>query len=135
MMTIIFGIIAAIVGSVLVGYSYGQRTMKGRRADKNLPVFGLEADQGPHYSSDLVTDQGIVRLAGPATDHERALAKAVDEKFLGGPGQRQPTIRDYLDISASMDFELSAEDSQFLVDYLRKPLTHAAKPKARAASA
>ena len=73
-------------------------------------------------------DQGSFPPIEPATDRERAIAGAVDEKFQENPGNRQPTIRDYLDISASIDFVMSAEESQFLVDYLRWRLTHPIRP-------
>jgi len=121
-MLIIFGIIAAIAGSVLIGYSLGQRAFRRKRIAKNMRIFGLEAAQ----SVDRSIDQGNIPIE-PATDRERAIAKAVDEKFPENPGNRQPTIRDYLDISASIDFVMSAEDSQFLVDYLRWRLAHPIK--------
>jgi hypothetical protein len=90
-----------------------------------MRIFELDAAQREDRS-----------LIEPATDHERAIAKAVDEKFQENPGNRQPTIRDYLDISAAIDFVMSAEDSQFLVDYLRWRLAHPIKPsKSKGASA
>jgi hypothetical protein len=65
----------------------------------------------------------------PTTDHERTIAQAVDEKFLGNADDsNQATLRDYLDISASIDFVMSASDSQFLVDYLNWRLTHPTRP-------
>ncbi len=77
---------------------------------------------------DPPVEQGSIPPIEPSTDHERAIAEAVDEKFRESAGDRQPTIRDYLDISASIDFVMSAEESQFLVDYLRWRLTHPIKP-------
>jgi len=123
-MIVIFGVIAAIAGSLLIGYSFGLRAVRRKRIVKDMRIFELDADQGN------------IPLIEPATDHERAIAKAVDEKFQENPGIRQPTIRDYLDISASIDFVMSAEDSQFLVDYLRWRLAHPIKPsKSKGASA
>jgi hypothetical protein len=128
-MIVIFGIIAVVAGSVLIGYSLGRRAVERKRVAKAMRIFELEASQKP------VADQGSIAIE-PATDHERAIAKAVDKKFLENPGNRQPTIRDYLDISASIDFVMSAEDSQFLVDYLRWRLTHPLRPsKSNGASA
>jgi len=65
----------------------------------------------------------------PTTDREQAIAQAVDEKFPGNADDRnQATLRDYLDISASIEFVMSAPDSQFLVDYLNWRLTHSIRP-------
>ena len=116
-MIVIFGIIAAIAGSLLIGYSFGLRAVRRKRIAKDMRIFELDAAQG--------VDRSLIE---PATDHERAIAKVVDEKFQENPGNRQPTIRDYLDISASIDFVMSAEDSHFLVDYLRWRLTHPIRP-------
>ena len=123
-MVVIFGIIAVIAGSVLIGYALGRRAVQRRRIAKATRIFELE------------TDQGNIPSIDPATDHERAIAAAVDAKFQENPGNRQPTIRDYLDISASIDFVMSAEESQFLVDYLRWRLAHPIRPsKSKGASA
>ena len=116
-MIVIFGVIAAIAGSLLIGYSFGLRAVRRKRIAKDMRIFELDAAQG--------VDRSLIE---PATDHERAIAKAVDEKFQENPGNRQPTIRDYLDISASIDFVMSAEDSQFLIDYLRWRLGRPVKP-------
>jgi type II secretory pathway pseudopilin PulG len=135
-MIVIFGIIAAIAGSVLIGYSLGRRAVERKRIAKDLRIFALEAAQSVDRSVGPAADQGNVPLTEPATDHERAIAEAVDEKFQENPGNRQPTIRDYLDISASINFVMSAEDSQFLVDYLRWRLTHPiSRSKSKGASA
>lgn len=127
-MIVIFGIIAVIAGSVLIGYALGQRAVKRKRIAKDTRIFELETAQSGKPSIDSAgepaADQGSIPSIEPATDHERAIAKAVDEKFPENPGNRQPTIRDYLNISASIDFVMSAEESQFLVDYLRWRLTH-----------
>jgi len=134
-MIVIFGIIAVIAGSVLIGYSIGQRAAKRKRISRDMRIFELEAAQSVDRSMDPAADPGSIAIE-PETDHERAIAKAVDAKFLDNPGNRQPTIRDYLDISASIDFVMSAEESQFLVDYLRWRLTHPIKPsKSKGASA
>ncbi len=128
MLIVIFGIIAVVAGSVLIGYALGQRAVKRKRIAKDLRIFGLEAAPP--------ADQGDTASVEPATDHQRAIAEAVDEKFQKSAGDRQPTIRDYLDISASIDFVMSAEDSQFLVDYLRWRLAHPIRPsKSKGASA
>jgi len=135
-MIVIFGIIAVVAGSVLIGYSLGQRAVRRRRVAKAMRIFELEAAQSLGRSMDPAADQGSIPLIEPMTDHERAIAEAVDEKFQKNPGSRQPTIRDYLDISASINFVMSAEDSQFLVDYLRWRLTHPIRPsKSKGASA
>lgn len=134
-MIVIFGIIAVIAGSVLIGYSLGRRAVKRKRIAKDMRIFGLESAQSLDSSTDPV-DQGSVPPIEPASDHQRAIAEAVDEKFQENPATRQPTIRDYLDISASIDFVMSAEESQFLVDYLRWRLTHPIRPsKSKGASA
>jgi hypothetical protein len=127
-MIVIFGIIAVIAGSLLIGYSLGRRAVKRKRIAKDLRIFGLESAQTLDSSLDPAADQGNIPLIEPATDHERAIAEAVDEKFQENPGNRQPTIRDYLDISASIDFVMSAEESQFLLDYLRWRLAHPIRP-------
>ena len=127
-MIVIFGIIAVIAGSVLIGYSLGRRAVERRRIAKAMRIFELEAAESVEGSTVPVADQGNIPPMEPATDHERAIAAAVDAKFQKHPGNRKPTIRDYLDISASIDFVMSAEDSQFLVDYLRWRLTHPIRP-------
>jgi hypothetical protein len=135
-MIVIFGIIAVVAGSVLIGYSLGQRAVKRKRIAKDLRIFGLDSTQSADGSIEPVADQGNTPSIEPASDRQRAIAEAVDEKFLKNPSDRPPTIRDYLDISASIDFVMSAEDSQFLVDYLRWRLTHPIKPsKSKGASA
>ena len=76
-----------------------------------------------------VAHQGDVSFMEPTNDHEQAIAQTVDEKFLGNVDDRhQATLRDYLDISASIDFVMSSSDSQFLVDYLNWRLTHPIRP-------
>jgi hypothetical protein len=119
---VIFGFILVIVGSLLIGYSLGLRAGKRKHGR-------AEPTQGEDRSTAPVADQGNVPIRGPTNDHERVLAQAVDEKFLGNADDRnQATLRDYLDISASIDFVMSASDSQFLVDYLNWRLTHPIRP-------
>lgn len=135
-MIVVFGIIAVIAGSVLIGYSLGLKAVRRKRLAKDMRIFELDAAQRVNRSMDPASYRGTNPLIEPATDHERAIAKVVDEKFQENPGNRQPTIRDYLDISASIDFVMSAEDSQFLVDYLRWRLAHPIRPsKSEGASA
>ena len=135
-MIVIFGIIAVVVGSVLIGFSLGRRAVKRKRIARDMRIFGLEAAQRVDSSMGPLADQESIPPIGPVTDRERAIAEAVDDKFQGSPGNRQPTIRDYLDISVSIDFVMSAEESQFLVDYLRWRLTHPIKSsKSKGASA
>ena len=122
MLIVIFGFILVIVGSLLIGYSFGLRAGK-RKRDR------AEATQAGDRSTGPVADQGNVPFSGPTNDHERVIARAVDEKFLGSADDRnRATLRDYLDISASIDFVMSASDSQFLVDYLNWRLTHPIRP-------
>ena len=122
MLIVIFGFILVIVGSLLIGYSLGFRAGKRNHAR-------AKATQDEGGSTGRVADQGNVPFMEPTTDHEQALAQAVDEKFLGIADDRnQATLRDYLDISASIDFVMSASDSQFLVDYLNWRLTHPIRP-------
>ena len=139
-MIFIFGSIAVIAGSVLIGYSLGQRTAKRKRIAKDMRISESDTAQSVDRPIDPAgapaADTGNIPSIEPATDRGRAIAKAVDEKFPENPGNRQPTIRDYLDISASIDFVMSAEDSHFLVDYLRWRLTHPIRPsKSKGASA
>ena len=122
MLIVIFGFILVIVGSLLIGYSFGLRAGKRKHGI-------AEATQSEDRSTGPVADQGNVPFMEPTTDHEQAIAQAVDEKFLGNADDRnQATLRDYLDISASIDFVMSASDSQFLVDYLNWRLTHPIRP-------
>ena len=51
----------------------------------------------------------------PTTDHERAIAQAVDEKFRQDPSVPVGSI--VADIAASLDFLMSASDSKFLFLY------------------
>ena len=122
MLIVIFGFILVIVGSFLIGYSFGLRTGK-----RKLGV--AEAIQSEDRSTGSVADPENVPFREPTTDHEQAIAQAVDEKFLGNADDRnRATLRDYLDISASIDFVMSASDSQFLVDYLNWRLAHPIRP-------
>jgi len=122
-MPVIFGFIAAIVGSLLIGYSFGLRAGKRGPIAKDMRLFESQAVRSVNRSAGRVADLGDAFFRDAATDNERTIVEAVDEKFVGNPGNRQPTIRDYLDISVSIDFVMSASESQFLVDYLRWRLT------------
>ena len=122
MLIVILGFILVIVGSLLIGYSFGLSAGKRK--------YGrAEATQGEDRSTVPVAHQGDVSFMEPTNDHEQAIAQTVDEKFLGNVDDRhQATLRDYLDISASIDFVMSSSDSQFLVDYLNWRLTHPIRP-------
>ena len=52
----------------------------------------------------------------PTNDHERAIAQAVDAKFLEDPAKRRHLIAAVAD---SMDFEMSESDSEFLLSYVK----------------
>jgi hypothetical protein len=111
-MMVIFGFSALIAGSLLVGHPVRRRTGIRKHTAKEARIVETKAFQ--------MVDRSIsIPFIEPTTDRERVIAEAVDERFRGDPGNRQPTIRDYLDISASIGFVMSAADSQFLVDYLR----------------
>ena len=62
----------------------------------------------------------------PTNDHERAIAQAVDKKFLEDPGNRQHSIVG--DVASSLDFSMSRSDSQFLVRYVQWRRTHPIRP-------
>jgi hypothetical protein len=51
----------------------------------------------------------------PTTDHERAIALGVDARFLENLSNDYTIIRD---VAESLDFVMSASDSQFLVRYV-----------------
>ena len=127
-MIVLFGFIAAIAGSLLIGYSVGLEAGKRKHQAKDMRILESEAAQSLDRAMGSTAGSGNVPLMESATDHERAIAEAVNEKFLGNPDTRQSTIRDYLDISASLDFVMSASDSQFLVDYLHWRLSHPIGP-------
>jgi hypothetical protein len=125
---IIFGFIAAIVGSLLIGYSYGLRAGKRKHSiAKDMRIAELEATQSGNRSmGGPVADRGNVPLMEPTTDHERAIAQAVDEKVLGDPGNLLATI--IAEVAESLDFVMSASDSQFLVNYVQWRRTHPISP-------
>ena len=60
----------------------------------------------------------------PSNKHEHILARAVDQKFLMGGGDRYHLI--VRDIAMSVDFLMSASDTQFLVEYVRWRHAHLA---------
>ena len=49
--------------------------------------------------------------------HEQIIARAVDEKYLKDGGDRYHLI--VRDVAMSVDFLMSASDTQFLVEYVR----------------
>ena len=53
----------------------------------------------------------------PTNDHERSIARAVDETFLDDSGDRHHAIIG--DVAESLDFVMSVSDSQFLVSYVQ----------------
>lgn len=127
MLIVIFGFIAAIVGSLLIGYSFGLRARKRKHhIAQDTRVAESEATESGDRSMGLVADRGDVLFMKPATDHERAIAKAVDSKLLEEPGNHRHTILAV--VAESLDFVMSASDSQFLVDYLNWRLTHSIRP-------
>jgi hypothetical protein len=58
----------------------------------------------------------------PTNDHERMIAQAVDEKLLEDPGNRRFTIISV--VAESLNFVMSASDSQFLVNYVQWRRNH-----------
>ena len=60
-------------------------------------------------------------------DHERAIAKTVDEKLVEYPGNHRYTIIG--EVAESLDFVMSASDSQFLVSYVQLRRTHRSVPQ------
>ena len=62
----------------------------------------------------------------PTTDHERAIARAVDEKILDNPSDSRHLI--IRDVAMSLDFIMSPSESQFLVGYVQGRLDHATRP-------
>lgn len=127
MLIVIVGFIAAIVGSLLIGYSFGLRASNRKhRIAKDARVAESEATQSGDRSVSLVADRGDVPFREPTTDHERAIAKAVDSKLLEEPGNHRHTI--IAVVAESLDFVMSASDSQFLVDYVNWQLTHTIRP-------
>ena len=53
----------------------------------------------------------------PTNDHERAIAKAVDERLREDPGN--PLHLLLRDVAVSLDFAMSSSDTQFLVRYVQ----------------
>ena len=53
----------------------------------------------------------------PTNDHERAIAKAIDEKFLKDPACTYGSV--VVDVAMSVSFLLSAADAKFLIRYSR----------------
>jgi hypothetical protein len=63
----------------------------------------------------------------PTTDHERAIAQAVDEKFRRDPSVPPASV--IVDLAVSLDFFMSASDSSFLVRYVRWRSDHPDAPR------
>ena len=59
-------------------------------------------------------------------DHERAIAKTVDKKLVEYPGNRRYTIIG--EVAESLNFVMSASDSQFLVSYVQSRRTQSISP-------
>ena len=59
-------------------------------------------------------------------DHERAIAKTVDKKLVEYPGNHRYTIIG--EVAESLDFVMSASDSQFLVSYVQLRRTQSISP-------
>lgn len=57
----------------------------------------------------------------PTNDHERAIAQAVDKKFLEDPGHSRHVIAA---VAESLDFIMSVSDSKFLVSYVQWRRAH-----------
>ena len=62
----------------------------------------------------------------PTNDHERAIARAVDEKILEDPGDSRHSI--IRDVSMSLNFIMSPSESKFLVRYVLRRLDHPNRP-------
>jgi hypothetical protein len=62
----------------------------------------------------------------PTNDHERVIARAVDEKILEDPGDSHHSI--IRDVAMSLDFIMSPSESQFLVRYVLWRLDHPNRP-------
>ena len=127
MLIVIVGLIAAIVGSLLIGYSFGLKARNRKHClAENTLAAESEATQSGDRSMGLVSDRGDVPFMEPTTDQERAIAKAVDGKLLEEPGNHRHTI--IAVVAESLDFVMSASDSQFLVDYLNWRLANPIRP-------
>jgi len=55
-------------------------------------------------------------------DHERIIARAVDEKILEDPSDSHHSV--VRDVAVSLDFVMSPSDSEFLVQYVQGRLDH-----------
>jgi len=65
----------------------------------------------------------------PLNDSEWIIARAVDELFWKDPDNCHHSVqRDYLDVAMALDFTMSASDSQFLISYIHRRLTHPITP-------
>jgi len=62
----------------------------------------------------------------PITDHERVIARAVDEKILEDPGDSHHAI--VRDVAVSLNFVMSPSESEFLIRYVQGRLDHPTRP-------
>jgi hypothetical protein len=60
----------------------------------------------------------------PTNDHERLIAQAVDRKLLEDPRNHRSAV--IAEVAESLDFVMSASDSQFLVRYVQWRRTRSA---------
>ena len=58
----------------------------------------------------------------PTNDHEREIARSIDEKEPSARGKLDSSI--VRDVAVSLDFVMSRSDSQFLVRYVQWRITH-----------
>jgi hypothetical protein len=68
----------------------------------------------------------------PANDHEQFIAHAVDEEFLEDPSDSRHLI--IRDVAMSLNFVMSASDSEFLVSYFKWRFDHPVRPMAATTS-
>jgi hypothetical protein len=61
-----------------------------------------------------------------ANDHERLIAHVVDQKVVENPSNGSGSI--VWEVAISLDFMMSASDSQFLVRYVRRRRAHPCIP-------
>lgn len=62
----------------------------------------------------------------PTNDHERAIAKAVDDKLREDSSNQLHLI--LRDVAVSLNFAMSASDTQFLVRYVQWRGSHPVRP-------
>ena len=64
------------------------------------------------------------RVPEPTNDHERTIAEALDGKLLGPDSPYESTVAE---VVASMPFDMSIADTQFLFNYAHWKLAQPAK--------